>query len=301
MRKISEPKIILFLNGERGQHVLIRLLKEKMNVILIVTGRKISDLPQVEVIARQNSINLEYCNDVNHVLNIKRFSRLNPDLFIIAGFSQLFSKNLLKLGTLGTLNLHAGKLPEYRGGSPLNWQIINGEKKIGISVIKVDEGIDTGNVIKSEEFNFDINNNIEQAHKIANALFPSLVLKAIKSLINGSQGTAQSNENARYWIQRSKSDSHISINQLTAIQVINNVRALSNKYGGAILTDRINNVCLEIYSASLADRSIYGTPGRMVSFGKGKIYVICKDMAVKLNDFKFIPEKRLKLSEMLFY
>ena len=79
----------------------------------------------------------------------KYLVKYNLDLIIVAGFPYIFSLDLINVPNIACINLHAGRLPDYRGGSPLNWQIINDEKRIYVSIIKMDKGIDSGPVIKS--------------------------------------------------------------------------------------------------------------------------------------------------------
>ena len=85
----------------------------------------------------------------------------------------------------GTINLHAGSLPKYRGGSPLNWQIINGEKKLGISVIKMIRALDAGPIYSQKKFLLHKNYTIKHAHSIANYLFPKMTLETIKNFVRG--------------------------------------------------------------------------------------------------------------------
>ena len=73
-------------------------------------------------------------DQVNKKVSIEILEHSKPTLFIVAGFSQIFKSELLQIPKLGTINLHAGKLPQYRGGSPLNWQLINGEAQAEVSV-----------------------------------------------------------------------------------------------------------------------------------------------------------------------
>ena len=127
--------IIVFLNGERGINV-VRKLKIFGHEILkcIIPINKKYDYVQREI----KSIKVECfrIKDVNKKNIIKRLKKLNPKLFLVAGYSTILKNEVIKIPTKGTLNLHAGRLPYYRGGSPLNWQLINGEKKATISFFK---------------------------------------------------------------------------------------------------------------------------------------------------------------------
>ena len=136
--------IILYLNGNRGLYILESLLKNNYKKITVFSSKKNKIIKKFE---NTYNIKINVVRNINSVIHYKKIKNLNPYLSIVAGFSQIFSKKLILLPQYGTINLHAGPLPKYRGGSPLNWQIINGEKNIGISIIQMDENIDTGTIL----------------------------------------------------------------------------------------------------------------------------------------------------------
>ena len=121
----------------------------------------------------------------------------------------------MKITKFGFLNCHAGLLPQYRGGSPLNWQIINNEKKFGISVIKANSQIDRGNIICKKKFNLYKNLDINDLHNIANRNFPNLVVTAINKVISGYKGIKQNEKLARYYPQRKPKDSKIELEHIS--------------------------------------------------------------------------------------
>ena len=76
----------------------------------------------------------------------------NAELIVMANYNKILPKEIFSKLKYGAINCHAGKLPQYRGSSPLNWQIINGEIEGGVSIIQVDEGIDTGGILAQSRF-----------------------------------------------------------------------------------------------------------------------------------------------------
>lgn len=114
----------------------------------------------------------------------KRKSKKKYDVFVVAGFPHIFNQETLNLPKFGSINLHAGPLPKYRGGSPLNWQIINNEKKIGISIIKLNKKIDGGKILIKKYFDLGKNQNILNAHKKVNILFKKNIFDSIHNLLN---------------------------------------------------------------------------------------------------------------------
>ena len=122
-------KVVIFLNGIRGIEVVKYLKKKKYIIDLAVVEKK----EIIKILKNKFFIKKIYFSK-----NINTYYKFLQDfknnIFISAGFSTIFSKNITKIPNY-FLNLHAGKLPKYRGGSPLNWQIINNEKYYGISII----------------------------------------------------------------------------------------------------------------------------------------------------------------------
>ena len=113
-------------------------------------------------------------------------ANLKPDLAVIAGFSQRLSGTLLESPRLTTLNLHAGKLPQYRGGSPLNWQLINDEKLAWCSVIEASERFDEGPVLMEQSIELNDQKTIADLHHEANSMFRDLTLEVVKKMTQGN-------------------------------------------------------------------------------------------------------------------
>ena len=126
IQKINHiKKVAIFFNNLRGFH-LSNYLKKKKFIITNIITKKFLNKKILKKITKKNYVlinNLESEN-LENFLKKQKF-----DLLISAGFPHLFKKNYLKISKFGIINLHGGKLPKYRGGSPLNWQIINNEKK----------------------------------------------------------------------------------------------------------------------------------------------------------------------------
>ena len=116
--------ICLYLNGDRGKKILEELIRFKFKKVFVFTTKEISSLKFY------NSVKVSLIKKVNTEAHINLLKKIRPSISIVAGFSELFSEEIIKIPFYGTINCHAGPLPQYRGGSPLNWQIINGENKM---------------------------------------------------------------------------------------------------------------------------------------------------------------------------
>ena len=110
----------------------------------------------------------------------------NCDLFVSMSFNQIFKSHIIELPKLGTINCHAGKLPFYRGRNILNWVLINDEKEFGITVHYIDEGIDTGDIIKQRCFEIKDDYDYNKLLDIAYVECSEILYDAIKEIQNGT-------------------------------------------------------------------------------------------------------------------
>lgn len=94
-------------------------------------------------------------SDVNSPDALKRLKKIAADLFIVVSFGQILSRELLQIPKFYCLNVHASLLPKYRGAAPINWAIANGEQKTGVTIIKMNEKMDQGDILLSEEVSID--------------------------------------------------------------------------------------------------------------------------------------------------
>ena len=150
-------KIVFFGTGEFSATILKGLIDNNHNVVAVVSQPD-------KVNARNNKIVFssikKYCLEKN--LPIHQFNKLNiegeeilkgydADLFITASYGQIIKQNILDIPKLGTVNVHTSLLPKYRGPAPIQWAILNGEKKTGVTIMRTELGLDTGNIYFQKE------------------------------------------------------------------------------------------------------------------------------------------------------
>ena len=170
-------QIAMFLNGERGLGVTRAVLDAGHSICCAIVPNILENRNFIAKNLSKFDIRVDYVENVNEQNFLSALRERQPMLNIIAGFPTIFRRPLIEIPALGTINLHAGRLPGYRGGSPLNWQMINGELAAGISVIRIDEGIDTGPVLAETEIAIDLDDDIADLHRKANSQFPKLVVQ----------------------------------------------------------------------------------------------------------------------------
>ena len=227
INKLGQIKITVFTNSLRGIYCLKYLKVKKVQIKNIVISKKNLN-PKVVNFLNNNKIKF---TTIKNLKSKKVLQILNEtDLGLVCGFPHIFKEFQFNIPKYGLINLHAGKLPEYRGGSPLNWQIINNEKYFGISIIKIDKGIDTGDIIYEKKFKLLNKYKIEDLHRIANYFFPKLLYSSIFKLISGKKLKKQNEKKAKYYKQRKPEDSLIYPSDTLYKKLTLLLRALSNSY-----------------------------------------------------------------------
>jgi methionyl-tRNA formyltransferase len=286
---VSLGRIVVFLSGTRGLHTLEALVRSSHGVEAAVTP---GETPLTASIVKLGISHLRL-EDINSPAALDALRRLQPQLFVIAGYSAIFKQPLLDLPLLGTINLHAGRLPQYRGGSPLNWQLINGEYKAGISVLRVGQRIDAGPVLASAEIPIGPHTTIETLHDAANNTFPRLLMDALGRVECGEIGEMQDEGLAQYWCQRNDADGYLPFARLTAMETDRMIRALTRPYPGAWCCTGSGRV--RLFAAKIPELTVNGPPGRICYIqGKGP-YVLCADRAIMLTDYEIEGNGRTTL------
>lgn len=276
--------IHVFLNGARGLSVLAGLVKGGHGVASVVVPENKGNDAEIVGLCQKLGIRLMPTADVNAPSFVHSLAAQQPELLVICGFSTIFRRPLIDAARHGGINLHAGRLPQYRGGSPLNWQLINGESEAGISVVQVDEGIDTGQVFAEARIPIGPEDTISDIHARANALFPDLVLKTIEGIERGDlRGRFQSEIEAMYWHQRSDADGRIHWASMSAEHVHRVVRALTRPYPGA--HTKLGDREVRVYGARIPDMKICGMPGRICWIQRQGPFVVAADRALLITDY----------------
>ncbi|WOX79230.1 methionyl-tRNA formyltransferase [Candidatus Shikimatogenerans bostrichidophilus] len=179
-------KIIFISNGNFSVHSLKYLIKnqKKYNLIIkrIITSKKNiinNEKNLIKQLALKNNINIIYSEYIEK--NIKTIINLKPDLLIVISFKYLKTK-IWTIPKLGTINIHPSLLPQYKGANPINWVIINGEKKTGLTSFFINKIIDSGNIILQKKIN--INNKItyKKLYKLLSKKTKIFLIKTIKKI-----------------------------------------------------------------------------------------------------------------------
>lgn len=171
---------------------LERLVAEKFQLVGVVTqpdrprgrGKRVAP-PPVKVVAATHDLPIYQPERVRHRDVVRVLSRLQPDAIVVVAFGQILPKSVLELPPYGCLNVHPSWLPKYRGAAPIQWALINGETETGVTIMLLDEGEDTGDIILQNRLPIDtLDDAASLSVRLANQA-PSLLIQALALISDG--------------------------------------------------------------------------------------------------------------------
>jgi methionyl-tRNA formyltransferase len=225
---------------------------------------------------------------------------LQPDLVLVSGWYHLIPQTMLSIPRLGCIGFHPSLLPKYRGGAPVNWAIINGERETGMSMFYFDNGVDSGDVIGQAQVSIDDRDTIATLYEKINRATLVLIRKMVPKLKDGSAPRLKQDESqATYFPQRSPEDGLIDWGR-PAATIYDWVRAQTTPYPGAYTY--LDNQKLVIWSAELLDRPNNHVPGMdgyvmRVHRGQG-VEVLTGDGSLLITEVE-TAERRARADEVL--
>ena len=226
--------IVFMGTPEFSLPTLHKLYESDHDVLLVVTqpdrpkgrGRE-STPPPVKQFALEKKIPVLQPIKCTNLEIVKTLGALNADVFIVVAFGQILDKSLLTLPHHFCINLHSSLLPKYRGAAPINWAIINGETETGVTTMKMNAGLDTGDILLSRKVPIRNRDDAQSLHDILAHQGSSLVMETLNQLDSGSlEATAQNSDLASYAQKLKKDDGLIKWNQ-PAVKIHNLVRGLT--------------------------------------------------------------------------
>jgi len=165
------------------------LIKKKFNILCTYTqppkksnrGQKINPSP-IEKFCKKNNISFKNPTSLNNKEELKIFEKLSPDIVIVVAYGQIIPKFFLNLPKFGFINIHASLLPKWRGAAPIQRAIMNGDKKTGVSIMKIEEQLDSGPILASEELELNHNLTHGEIEKELSIIGANLLIKTLKNI-----------------------------------------------------------------------------------------------------------------------
>ena len=233
------PLNVVFMGtSEFSLPALEVLIKNKLNILRVYTqppkksnrGQKINPSP-VEIFCVKNKVNFNNPVNLNNNEELNNFKKLSPDVVVVVAYGQIIPKYFLDKAKFGFINIHASLLPKWRGAAPIQRAIMNSDKKIGVSIMKIKEKLDRGPVLTSKELELDQNVTHGEMEKTLSLMGADLLIENLKTVEAGtSKFIDQKHSEATYAKKIDKAEAKINWN-LDANKVLSHIHGLSPSPG----------------------------------------------------------------------
>lgn len=296
-------RIIFMGTPEFAAVALDKLIHSGNEVLACVTqpdkpkgrGKKIQFSP-VKERALQHGIQVMQPVTARDEKFIDEIESLKPDCIVVAAYGNILPKRLLDIPKYGCINIHGSLLPKYRGAAPIHWAIINGENVTGITIMYMEEGLDTGDMILKEEVRIG-NRTTGEMHDILAELGANLVVKALEDIKNGViEREPQNEEESCYARMINKEMGNIDWSKdAKSIEAL--IRGLNP---WPVAYTKYNGMTIKILEAELTDRvSIGQKNGEIVVVSDEGIEVATKDKNLLIKKIQFPNKKAMTVADYL--
>jgi len=296
-------RIIFFGTPSFAIPTLKRLLQETDEVVAVVTqpdrekgrGRKVVPSP-VKEFALQHNLVVFQPKKVNDESFYENLRTLQPDLIIVVAYGQILPKSILDIPRHGAINVHASLLPKYRGASPIAWAILKGEKKTGVTTIKMDEGMDTGDILLQKEIILGERETFETLHDRLALLGEEVLMETLERMERGDlTPIPQDHSEATFAPPFKKEDGRIDWKK-EAGEIDRQIRAL-NPWPGTYTEWK--GRLLKIFSGEVRQRMSKGEAGRVVWVGADFIEVETGNGSLLIKEVQLEGKRRMSVKEFL--
>jgi methionyl-tRNA formyltransferase len=301
---MAAPRIVFFGYSEVGYECLSLLLERGDNVVALITHE---DNPHEKIwfktpaqAARERGIPVFTPDSVNTPEWRERIAALQPDLILSVYYRHMIGTKILGLPPLGAFNLHGSLLPKYRGRAPINWAVLHGEPRIGMTLHRMVKSADAGAIVDQEGVELGPRDTAEQAFRKVLPCARRVLARQIEALLAGTaQETPQDDAQATYFGGRKPEDGRIDW-ALTSAQIFNLIRAVTDPYPGAF-TD-VGDARLMVWWAepdTPAAHGRRGAPGEVLALAP--LIVATGDGALELTrtEWRGGPLAALRLGQLL--
>lgn len=282
---------------------LQKLIDKKYNVIGVVTqpdkpqnrGKKLG-MPPVKELALKYDIPVYQPLKAREESFVETLKELNPDIIVVVAFGQILPKSILEIPKFGCINVHVSLLPKYRGAAPINWVIINGEEKTGVTTMYMDEGLDTGDMILTEEFDLDDEITAGELHDKMKDIGADVLVETLKQIEKGcAPRIPQNHEEFTYAPMMNKALGQIDWSK-SAREIHNLVRGV-NPWPSAYTT--YEGSTMKVWKTEVLNETSDKEPGTVLKVDKDGIRVSTKDNVVLVKEIQMPGKKRVLVSEFI--
>jgi len=250
----------------------------------------------VKLLARQFGLPVLQPEKVRDQEFLEALQSLGPDLIVVAAFGQILPKAIIDFPKLGCLNIHPSLLPKYRGAAPLNWSIIHGDTKTGVTIMLMDEGMDSGDILTQETTPIGADETYGSLHDRLANLGANLLMDTIEQVAENRAERRKQDSSLVTFAPRLTKDAGRITWQAPGATITNLVRGLSPVPAAYTFLD---GQVLKIYEAAALPCPVGGPPGTVVATSPAGLGVAATDGYVLLKEVQLAGKKRMLAGDFL--
>ncbi len=297
---MDKLKIVYMGTPEFSVNPLKELIKE-YDVKLVVTqpdklvGRKQEiKFSPVKEFAIEN--NIEVFQPIKIKEDYQRILDVNPDIIITCAYGQIIPKILLDYPKYKCINIHASLLPKYRGGAPIHHSIINGDEYTGVTIMYMDEKMDSGDILYQEKIKITNEDNVGSMFEKLSILGSKMIINFLPKLLSGNFiPIKQNEEDVTYAYNITKEDEKIDFND-TSINIFNKIRGLNPFPIGYTIFDGKR---MKLYSSKIGISTKDGIPGEIINIYNDGIGVKTKDGEIIVTEIQLEGKSKTSVKDYL--
>ena len=256
-------------------------------------GRKqIMTPPEVKVLALEKGLDVYQPNTLRDGRAMAIIEDIKPEAIIVAAYGKILPKEMLDYPRYGCINVHGSLLPKYRGSAPIQWSVINGDQETGVTIMQMNEGVDTGDMLYQKAIPIGIDDTAESMFEKLASLGAEMLIETLEMIVKGELTAEKQDESQScYAPMLDKSISVIDWHK-SGLQVHNLVRGL---YSWPIAQTTLNGKKLKIYRTSPCEKN--GDPGTVI--GTDPLTVACSEGSVIIHELQLEGKKRMDAKAFL--
>jgi methionyl-tRNA formyltransferase len=295
-------KLIYMSSSDFGMPALRSLISSNHEIAGVYTqppkrsgrGMKFTKSP-IYMIAEEHNLLIKTPHNLNDEDEIKSLSKLSPDVGVVVSYGLIIPKKFLSIPKYGFINIHPSLLPRWRGAAPIQRAIIEGDKITGVNIIRLDEGLDTGDICKYIETPINVDDNYASLSTRLSEIGAQLLLDSLSEFSNGKiKFTKQKDEGITYAKKILKEETKIDFNE-SSKNVVNLIKGLS-PYPGGWFTYVNGETSFRARILDAIESDLSGAPGEILD---SNLTIACSDKSISPILIQKEGKKPIHIEEFL--
>lgn len=292
-------KNIVFMGTPDFSVPVLKMLIENTNVLLVVTqpdkivgkDKTVSFNPVKKLALEEN---IPVFQPMRIRKDFEKLKNLDIDLIVTCAYGQIIPKEVLDMPKYGCINVHASILPKYRGSAPIQWCLFNNDDVTGVTIMYMDEGMDTGDIIKIKEIPILDSDNVGTLHDKLSKLGCNLLLEVLPTIFNKTNDRIKQGNNYTMAPMIKREDERLDFNE-EGKKIIGKIKGLNPWPLANII---INNQEIKVLEAEFVEKKVDNT-GIIKEIDKKNLGITCKDGIIYLKKIKPSGKKVMEINSFL--